>query len=112
MKTINFFKRVLTIITAGVLALVFVLLNEIRAEYICADYTHTSFSAPCDATIKGNENTDLQPIKLRGAGTYNLILENVYLDLSNTEECALYIENGTNVNLILVGVNTLISGDG
>ena len=112
METINFFERVLTIITVGVLVLVFVLLNEIGAEHVYADYTHTNFSAPCDAIIKGNENIDLQPIKLRGAGTYNLKLENVYLDLSNTKECAFYIENGTNVNLILVGDNVIISGGG
>ena len=63
-----------------------------------------------DIIIKGNSNSKKEPIFLSSAGTYNITLENVTLDFSLQEMYAFYLHSGVNVNLTLIGENTLISG--
>ncbi len=106
MNVINLITKVVSVIIACAVVLMVTIPNGIKTELISAG----PYINPGYYTIKGGENISTEPISLLGAVTYNIILEDVYLDLSSTQNPAFYMADNTNVNLTLVGKNTLISG--
>ncbi|NLK71370.1 MAG: hypothetical protein GX286_08055, partial [Clostridiales bacterium] len=110
MRKNNNFTKGLSIIIVCAFALANIFVNRIKPEYISAIDLMQMHTEQYDIIIKGNSNSKKEPIFLSSAGTYNITLENVTLDFSLQEMYAFYLHSGVNVNLTLIGENTLISG--
>ncbi|HHX57425.1 MAG TPA: hypothetical protein GX710_05345, partial [Clostridiales bacterium] len=105
MNIINSFTKVISAIIACAIVLMVIIPHGIGLEFISADEIPDSYEFPKDIYING-ENIAKKPIILSGAGTYNIILEDFYFDLSETEISTIYIKDNINVNLTLIGENT------
>lgn len=90
-------------------------LNEIMA-IAESDYDINSdsivLSAPGSYTIRGTGEITTNTVTIMGAGEYEVTLAGVNIDCSDyKEEAAVALQDGAHVHLLLVGTNTLASGE-
>lgn len=90
-------------------------LNEIMA-IAESDYDINSdsivLSAPGSYTIRGTGEITTNTVTIMGAGEYEVTLAGVNIDCSDyKEEAAVALQDGALVRLILIGTNTLASGE-
>jgi hypothetical protein len=107
-------KKILSAIFSAVLTLAFLLCITLPAKAVTVyDITDTGtvlIALPGDYLVSGSSNT--RSITVDAAGTVNLILSNVVIDVSALNEAALAVGAGTTLNLTLVGNSSLTGGSG
>ena len=83
MNIINSFTKVISAIIACAIVLMVIIPYGIGLEFISAYKNDETYNNPQDVYFN-SEDIAKKPIVLLGAGTYNITLDNVYLDRKST----------------------------